>query len=540
MVGQSVNTPQSTKQIKYQFRDDFSFTKGRHDLKIGASFIYSPILDITFSSGRSPQYTHLEDSLASPISAIGYNGSIGGGDGGNVGKIPNNQYGFYVQDTWRATDKLLLDLGVRYDLVTGFAFDQSGNIIFREMQAAARAGAFTAGGLPCPCIGLEDFGKDSAEDTNNFQPRLGFSYDFSGDGKFLLRGGVGRYTDFAYTNANILFAVVGAQSSFGAVYQNVDTAGIKNPDGSFFAVGDPLPPNQLSATAPPLPSHVASPRIKQPYSDQANLGFSKDLGNGFALDVNGIYVRGRDIGVRPTLNVRINGGARRFAGILPETGAASWRTDLSEGRAHYKGLNLGIKKRGTKFSVDAWYTLSKATSSASLRATDEFGDYQILDAFDPFQDNQENPVWRDARHRVTISPIWSPANGLTISGSFRAYSGFPVNVLTGTDDNHDGLTTNDLPAGVSTYNSAKGDGFSQLDMRIAKRFAIGSRAGHPAHRRRLQPVQRQEPGREQLQPASEREQLRRAHRLRRRLPERRAAPGAIRSPLRLLVRQRPF
>ena len=406
-----------------------------------------------------------------------FNGSIGGGNGGNIGKIPNNQYGAYIQDTWRASDKLTLDIGLRYDLVTGFAFDQTGNIIFREMQAAAQAGLFSGNSSVCPCIGLEDFGKESAEDKNNFQPRVGFTYDVNGDGKLLFRGGVGRYTDFAYTNANVLFAVVGAQSSFGTVYQVNDTAGIKNPDGSFFNVGDPLPANQLSATAPPLPSHVATPRIKQPYSDQANFGFSKDLGNGFALDVNGIWVRMKDLGVRPTLNVRIDGGARRFASILPQSGSASWRVDLSEGRAHYKAVNLGIKKRGTKFSVDAWYSLSKATSSTSLRATDEFGDYQILNAFDPFQDRQEGPVWRDARHRVTISPIWSPSNGLTVSASFRAYSKFPRNVLTGTDDNRDGLTTNDLPAGVETYNAFRGSGFSQLDMRIAKRFALGRRAG---------------------------------------------------------------
>ncbi len=477
VIGQSVNTPQTTNQKKYQFRDDFSFSSGRHDFKIGASFIYSPVLDITFSSGRSPQFTRLADSLTAPISNITFNGSIGGGSGGNVGKIPNNQYGAYIQDTWRASDKLTLDLGLRYDLVTGFAFDQTGNIIFREMQAAAQAGLFSGNSSVCPCIGLEDFGKESAEDKNNFQPRLGFTYDVNGDGKLLFRGGVGRYTDFAYTNANVLFAVVGAQSSFGTVYQVNDTAGIKNPDGSFFNVGDPLPANQLSATAPPLPSHVATPRIKQPYSDQANFGFSKDLGNGFALDVNGIWVRMKDLGVRPTLNVRIDGGSRRFASILPQSGSASWRVDLSKGRAHYKAVNLGVKKRGTKFSIDAWYSLSKASSSTSLRATDEFGDYQILNAFDPFQDRQEGPVWRDARHRVTISPIWSPGNGLTVSASFRAYSKFPRNVLTGTDDNRDGLTTNDLPAGVETYNAFRGSGFSQLDMRVAKRFALGPKAG---------------------------------------------------------------
>src|SRR5688572_4574889 len=49
-IGQSVNTPQTTEQHKYQFRDDLTWTKGRHELKFGASFIYEPTLDITFST----------------------------------------------------------------------------------------------------------------------------------------------------------------------------------------------------------------------------------------------------------------------------------------------------------------------------------------------------------------------------------------------------------------------------------------------------------------------------------------------------------
>ena len=44
---------------------------------MGASFIYEPVLDITFSTGQSPQYTHLLDSRDSPISNIQFNGSIG-------------------------------------------------------------------------------------------------------------------------------------------------------------------------------------------------------------------------------------------------------------------------------------------------------------------------------------------------------------------------------------------------------------------------------------------------------------------------------
>src|SRR5262249_52293927 len=154
-------------------------------------------------------------------SSIIYNGSITPG-GGGVGKIPNKQYAFYLQDGWRATDRLTFDIGVRYDLVTGFAFYQAGNPLYQQILAAANPGAFLSTGLPCPCPGFEDFGKTPEEDKNNIAPRVGFAFDAKGDGSFVTRGGYGRYYDYAYTNANILFAVTGAQSAFGQVYSNTN------------------------------------------------------------------------------------------------------------------------------------------------------------------------------------------------------------------------------------------------------------------------------------------------------------------------------
>jgi hypothetical protein len=472
-VGQSINTPQTTEQHKFQFRDDLTFTKGRHEFKVGASFINEPTLDITFSTGQSPLYVHLGDSRTSAISNISYNGSIGGTGGGNIGAIPNKQYAFYVQDGWRVTDKLTLDLGVRYDYVTGFAFDQEGNLIYREVTAAAQKGVFTSSGLPCPCPGFEDFGKSPKDDSNNIAPRAGFTYDIKGDGNFVLRGGLGRYYDFAYTNANILFAVIGAQSSFGGVYAVNNTAGIRNADGTLFQVGQPLPANQITNLTTPIPSHVATPRPKQPFADQANLGFSKVLGHGFALEVDGVYVSQKDLGERPALNRRIDGGARRFAGILPQTGSASWRVDVMEGTGHYKGVTLAVKKHWDgKLQMSAWYTLSEAKSTASLRATDEFGEYDPISQFNAFGD-PENPTRSDFRHRVTASAVWSPAWDLTIAPIFRYKSAQAFNIITGVDGNRDG-TNRDLPAGVATLNSGRGATFTQLDIRVSKRFRLGS------------------------------------------------------------------
>jgi hypothetical protein len=473
-VGQSINTPQQTEQHKYQFRDDFTWNRGRHELKAGVSFIYEPVLDITFSTGQQPQFTHLADSRTSPISSISFNGSIGGGAGVSGAAIPNNQYSLYLQDGWRVSDKLTLDIGVRYDLVTGFAFDQDENIIFSELQAAGRAGRLAN------FVGFEDFGQEPKEDTNNIAPRVGFIYDMKGDGTLVWRGGVGRYYDFAYTNANILFAVIGAQSAFGGIYSHTNSSGIRNADGSLFQVGQQLPANQLGTVSRPLPSHAASPLIKQPYTDQANFGLAKALGNGWAVEVDGVYAHGQDLGLRPRLNTRTAGGTspRRLVGIVaPQVAASNFRIDITEGESHYKGVNLTLKKQWNgKLQLLGSYTLARSTSNTSLRAVDEFGEYDVLNPLDPFAENQEGPTRTDNRHRVTVSSVWSPGYGLTFAPVFRYKSAQPFNIISGVDTNRDGLVW-DLPVGVETLNSGRGESFMQLDMRVSKRFKLSGRTG---------------------------------------------------------------
>ena len=225
-IGQSPNTPQTTEQKKWQFRDDFSWhVTGMggvgHDFKAGVNFINEPRLFITFNSGKGViQHVHLTDVVGGPISTITLN------DGDASANIPLKQYAGYVQDDWAVTDNLTLNIGLRYDLITGYQFDQSKNPNFVLMQAAGAAGRLAG------IKGLENFGKDPKNDTNNWQPRLGFAYSLR-DGKDVLRGGWGIYMDMAYTNSNALFAASDATGKgFGAVVSIDDQWGIKNPDGS--------------------------------------------------------------------------------------------------------------------------------------------------------------------------------------------------------------------------------------------------------------------------------------------------------------------
>ena len=137
-----------------------------HDFKAGVNFINEPRLFITFNSGKGVlQHTHLTDDVNGPISVVTLN------DGDASANIPLKQYAIYFQDDWRATDRLTINAGLRWDYITGYQFDQSLNPNFVKMQAAGAAGLLQG------IKGLENCGLEPQEDNNNFQPRIGFAYD---------------------------------------------------------------------------------------------------------------------------------------------------------------------------------------------------------------------------------------------------------------------------------------------------------------------------------------------------------------------------
>jgi hypothetical protein len=458
-IGQNINTPQATQQKKWQFRNDFSWHTGGmglgHDFKSGVNFINEPRLYLTFNTGTGGySYAHLDNNVNGPLSSVTRNG------GSAEANTPMKQYAWYIQDDWRVTNKLTLNLGFRYDLITGMAIDQTKNPNFVILDKAGKAGALTG------IEGFQDFGKTPEEDKNNFQPRAGFAYDVNGDGKNVIRGGWGRYYDFGYTNANILFAAVNATGlGAGTIFQVTNSGGIKNPDGSFFKVSDPISNiaglNEAGG-ALPLNSHIASPRIKQPYSDQVSIGWSHQLNPATAIDVDYIHSDGRDLGWRPALNQRDGNptGPRHYSVLLAPYGSfnpASFTIDISNGKSRYDGVNIGMRRRtqnGVGFT--AWYSLSKAEGTTGNGA-DELSTGNIVNHLDPFSGVQFGPAGRtDARHRVTIAGTVELPLGIQVAPIFRFRSALPVALTEGVDLNQNGANT-DLPTDAFGFDGFDGN-----------------------------------------------------------------------------------
>jgi len=515
-IGANGNTPQTTQQRKFQFRDDFSWHltgKGGlgHDFKVGASLINEPHLFITFNTGKGAVfYTHVDNTLNGPISAVTIS------DGDAAANIPTKQFATYVQDDWRVTDRLTINLGLRYDITSGLSdIDESKNPNYVLVRNAAIAGKFN--GLAPPVRDLmNDFASDPRIDKNNIQPRIGAVLDARGDGKDIIRGGWGIYTDFGYTNSNVLFAAADSSGQgFGNVF-NVGpvAAGIRNPDGSFFRVGQPLTnissQNQAAPLGPgqfPLFGQFVDPLLQQPYQMQTNAGWSHELNADTVFSTDLVYSLGRDLNTRPRVNQRIPGSLSNPRIISNAIGTPlnpntnGTRPAASVGKSEYDALILGLRRRlskGVDFTVG--YALARSLSNIGT-GVDQLNTANIQDPNNPFDAPvQFGPTTdTDARHRINLSATFELPGGFRVSPIYLWRSALPVATVDGRDLNLDGDATEiptiayavdsfdpDKPllsqvtlkqlGNCTTVNCGRGMPEQRLTVRVAKVFAVGARA----------------------------------------------------------------
>jgi hypothetical protein len=480
VIGQNINTPQTTQQEKAQFKNDFSWSAsgfgGRHDFRTGFNYVHEPILGGDFTTGINGQFSMLEDDPNSPVQEITYFGGFFGD------KTPVDQYSLYIQDDWAVNSKFTVNAGVRYDYWEGFDLDQRSNPVWQALSS------YSNHDLPH----LRDFenggGGQLENDDNNIAPRLGFTYDLKGDGRQLIRGGYGRFFDFPYTNATILFPTAAVQSNYGVVYSYFDATGIKNPDGTFWKPGQALPPNQGGGAI--SIREVASPTLATPYSDQFSLGYSWQVNNWLGLNFEAVSIDYDDIPYRFRMNPghdndgdgNVSQDERLFPELNPRT-----RLWYGNGKAEYDGVNVGFRARMTsKLEMQGFYTWSEAEGNV-LTGADEFrlwdGALQpgttrdvSVNPFDPQCGECFGPLYTDARHRVTVSASYRAPLGINVSGIARYRSALPYTEHAGYDLNLDGYDM-DLAPGVDHVNDRRGHSFSQVDLRVAKEFSFGGDYG---------------------------------------------------------------
>ncbi|MCC6294027.1 MAG: carboxypeptidase regulatory-like domain-containing protein [Bryobacterales bacterium] len=180
-----------------QIADSLIITRGRHNFKTGFDLRW---WRLSFINRLQPSgvYNFNSDLTQNPQSPAGTGFGmatylLGEVSGGNLGYRPFFQFrampfGAYVQDDWKVSRTLTLNLGIRYDLSMGPSEMHNRYSSFDPFLANTTTGTLGqlryagAGGYP---------GTFVDRDNNNIGPRLGFAWDPRGDGKTAVRGGYG-------------------------------------------------------------------------------------------------------------------------------------------------------------------------------------------------------------------------------------------------------------------------------------------------------------------------------------------------------------
>ncbi|HUZ93523.1 MAG TPA: TonB-dependent receptor [Edaphobacter sp.] len=196
----------------YQIRDDLSWTKGKHQFKFG--FSYLRVVKNQQLQANTQGTAHFDSSAFSGDSYINFLL----GDAASFTQLQylankhwvNNNYGFYGNDNWHVTPRLTLNLGLRYDGIPHAfeRFDQFANFVPGDYSATLgyplnpdgtlNPGSLTMYGNQAFYLngikeaGVGGFPRGAVQNKyNTWQPRVGFAYDLSGDGKTVFRGGLG-------------------------------------------------------------------------------------------------------------------------------------------------------------------------------------------------------------------------------------------------------------------------------------------------------------------------------------------------------------
>ena len=211
--------PWHNKADDYQVRDDISWTKGAHQLKMGASWaIYKKIQDLFGQTQGGFTFNNTYTGVDFGDYLLGYAQQYNELAVQDNGYWNNVSWAAYVQDNWRATKRLTLNLGLRWDGVphTYEANNRMGNFypgLYNPADAAVILPDGTIspaspglGTSPNPILAGYQFylngigipgttpGVPKGLVDNHwaaFGPRVGFAYDLTGSGKTILRGGFG-------------------------------------------------------------------------------------------------------------------------------------------------------------------------------------------------------------------------------------------------------------------------------------------------------------------------------------------------------------
>jgi hypothetical protein len=289
-IGPDGNAPQSTIQNFYQFVDNISWVKGKHNLKFGGEYRWY-ISPQAFTQRARGDYQWNETQIFLEDYSPDNFGQRSTGSTTYYGN--QNAVYWYANDTWRMTQHLTINLGVRYEYTTTAEGE--------NRQALNHISDTPSVRIPQANNQQLIFDKPRAP-KNNYAPRVGFAYSPGTSGETSIRGGFGMAWDTLYDNIGIL-----------AVPPQVGSTNSSNPAKVLpgFLAGGGFPPGGGSGiTILDRPTAIAStanwipPNVRDPYSINWNFGIQHSFGRNYTAEVNYVGTRGNALSFQDIVNLQ--------------------------------------------------------------------------------------------------------------------------------------------------------------------------------------------------------------------------------------------
>jgi hypothetical protein len=474
---------------RFEFLDSLTYYHGSHSIKVGADINYIRELLINlFNGGGTFAYTNL--SNIAQDCPIGASACVPVSDAtagrhystftqafdltGLNGKLAFNQLvqSYYVQDTWRASNELLFNLGLRWDYQQ---LPEPGSIQVDNVTFA--------GNPAYPLTTHFD------QDKNNFGPRLGATYDFGGKHDSVLRFGYGVFYGL---------------TSNSAVANAITNNGISQVSYTFTptSLGAPAYPNTFSA----VPSGSGSkPNINElpqglqrPTIQMVDLTLEQRVANDMTVSASYLYSHGsnlpifRDINFSPAnsqvsyvLDGSTVGTFPLYRGARPDPNVNSILLLDPAVTSRYNAMVLATNKQfsnGLMFNAN--YTLSKAVDNGQESTTffSTFGE-----TYDPLNlgvaDGQTTSTF-DRRHRFVGSLYYRPTYlwGIGVGAVVTLESGLPISEnISGSLSSGIGATNTSSTNGTGGAffapfvgrNADRQPGRKTVDLRVSKDIPVG-------------------------------------------------------------------
>ena len=371
----------------FQVSEDLTLVRGRHQIALGVNVAYWDFQGKAYAQGGGTwtfngQATGLGlgDLLLGRVAVFEH--------GGYLGVSLNQVYqGVYVQDAWRATDRVTVNGGLRWEpffgqqitdgAVANFSLDRFRQGVKSTQFVNAPAGFIYPGDPGFP-HGRSGFNTQ----WRNFSPRLGAAWDVTGDGRTSVRSSYSMAYDFPV--GELLYRLAGAPP-YGNTTRLQDPPGrMDDPYGHLGGDPHPIATNRNTVFPPFGAFGALAPDINSPRVQQWNVTVERQLGTDWGASASylGSYSDriwglvqlnpGVFLGLGPctingvsyatcTTNANLN-NRRALSLENPREGQYIANLELFDdvGTQSYKGLKLTLQRRSANgLSLNANYTLSR-------------------------------------------------------------------------------------------------------------------------------------------------------------------------------------